>query len=820
MSFTTRSIRLLLPLRLAILSLMLISASNIGVASSGGISGRSIVGCGGCHGGASANTNVNLEGPRTVKAGATNTFTFIVGHGLHRNAGFNLSFRDNVGTVGTLIPGPNTQIFANELTQTGVTAFNGATARFAFQWTAPAAHGTYSFAGAGNAVNNDGNDDNADDWALTGNITMTVTGANFTKPAAGTTICAGSQITVEWSQTGLGNVRIEMSKDNFATTEVINTLAASGLSTLYTIPTTVAAGSYIIRMVDVATGEEITRSGAINVQAGPNITLQPAPTFVCAGKTLTLTVSATGNNVQYRWRRNGVDIPGGTNPVLTINQATQAEAGVYQCVVFACNTSASSDEIVVTVGDRPTITRQPLPRLICEGDSASFSIAASGADLRYQWLKNGAPLPDDTLNVLKFDKATLLDEATYSCRVEGACSPSVTSAEVKLDITALPLIRTQPVDRALREGDTLTLSVEAGGEELVYQWFRDGQAIPSGKSRLLRVVSVTRQDSGVYTCMVFNRCDSVTSKGAVVSVQPVAGPGRLKLASSSIALGGIVTCLTVDTTLTGLLINDGGSPITITSISADPVTKIEVVGLKAPFTMAVNERRNLQIRVSPKSPGPFEAKVTFFASSGQETFTVSGDGAPSLRFSKDTLFFPKGQAGTTICNESFEIPCGSTVITGVRISGDGALTWGFSPFPATPIDLRSGEKLSLCVQSTQAEGLGALVSISTDLGLVTFYVDRTEVTSVEEGDPAPVPGSVRVYPNPAASDVTVAGAPDERLKLSIYTLTGQLVQTIEGRGELRWDRRDISGAVVQGGLYMLAIDGSTSGRTLRKLVVY
>ncbi|MFN6112304.1 MAG: T9SS type A sorting domain-containing protein, partial [Bacteroidota bacterium] len=335
-----------------------------------------------------------------------------------------------------------------------------------------------------------------------------------------------------------------------------------------------------------------------------------------------------------------------------------------------------------------------------------------------------------------------------------------------------------------------------------------------------RAESHPRPHSGVYTRMVFYRCVSGTGPGAVVSVQPVAGPGRLKLASSSIALGGIVTCLTVDTTLTGLLINDGGSPITITSISADPVTKIEVVGLKAPFTMAVNERRNLQLRVSPKSPGPFEAKVTFFASSGQETFTVSGDGAPSLRFSKDTLFFPKGQAGTTICNESFEIPCGSTVITGVRISGDGALTWGFSPFPATPIDLRSGEKLSLCVQSTQAEGLGALVSISTDLGLVTFYVDRTEVTSVEEGDPAPVPGSVRVYPNPAASDVTVAGAPDERLKLSIYTLTGQLVQTIEGRGELRWDRRDISGAVVQGGLYMLAIDGSTSGRTLRKLVVY
>ncbi|MBU3699798.1 MAG: T9SS type A sorting domain-containing protein, partial [Candidatus Kapabacteria bacterium] len=745
---------------------------------------------------------------------------FVVGHPQHRNAGFNLTFRDNVGSVGTLTAGPNTKVQGNELTHTGPTAFNGAAARFAFQWTAPGAHGTYNFAGVGNAINNDGNDSDADDWALTGNIAITVTGANFTKPTAGTTICAGSQISIEWNQTGLGTVRIEMSKDNFASTQTINTLAASGLSTLYTIPTDTEAGSYIIRMVDATTSEEIARTAAITVQAGPNIVLQPLPTFVCEGKTLTLTVSASGTNAQYRWRKDGVDIAGGTNSVLTIRQVDSTHGGLYQCVVFACNSNASSEQVLVTIGRGPVIVTQPVPRQRCEGDSASFSVRATGSDLRYQWLKNGATLPGDTLSVLRFDRVNLLDEATYTCRVEGACSPTLTTNPVTLTVLELPTIKTQPVDRSLRERDTLTLSVEAGGEELVFQWLRDGKVLASTNNRVLRIAGVTRADSGLYTCVVSNRCDTVTSKQALVKVAPIAGPGRLTLTASSISLGTSVACLTVDTTLTGLLVNDGGAPITVTSISAEPVAKIEVVGLRAPFDMQPNERRNLQIRISPNAPGPYDAKVTFFASSGQQTVMISGDGAPALRFAKDTLIFPTGQAGTTLCNPSFAIPCAATKITGVRLAGAGALSWGFAPFPDTPIDLKNGDVYNLCVQSVLAEGDAALVSVSTDLGLVTFHVVRSDVTSVDEDD-RPVPaGSVRVFPNPAVSDVNIMGSSDETLNVSIYTVTGQLVQTLQGRGELRWDRRDISGAVVNGGLYVMSIDGSSSGRSLRKVLLY
>ncbi len=80
-----------------------------------------------------------------------------------------------------------------------------------------------------------------------------------------------------------------------------------------------------------------------NTAGCPVITGQPQLQFVCEGEPASFTVTATGTNLQYDWRRNNVSIGAPNLPTLTINAASAANAGSYTCVVSnTCSSVTSS----------------------------------------------------------------------------------------------------------------------------------------------------------------------------------------------------------------------------------------------------------------------------------------------------------------------------------------------------------------------------------------------------------------------------------------------------------------------------------------------
>lgn len=805
----------------SILTLAVLCAAVPLLANGGGKTGSFAAGCTPCHGGQSAATAVTLEGPRTVRAGQMANYTFVVGHPDPNNqdAGFNVSIRDGGGPAGVLGAGAGQQVIGGELTHTAPLAMGAGGARFNFTWTAPAAHGVYNFNGAGNAVNLDGNDTDADDWNVTGNINLTVTGATFTGPAAGTTICRGNPVTFTWTQTGLTTVRLEWSRDNFANTETIATAAdATTLTLTYNIPGTQEPGGYLVRMVDQATGQEIARSTTpVTVSGSPIITLQPTQNLlVCEGKPLNLSVSATGTAVQYRWRRDGVDIPGGTNAMLVINTVTIAEAGVYDCVIFGCGGNVTSQTSTVTIGAKPKITTQPVAKSICELGSATFSVEATGNDLTYQWLKNGEPVPAALTNTLSINNATLFDEGDYSVIVRGSCTPEVQSAVARLNITERPLVRIEPADKNLKAGDSLVLTFDASGEELTYQWLRNGLLISGATQRIYRKSPVVRADSGQYSCRVMNTCDTVITRNAIVKVTASAGPGQLELTSTGLSLDNVPSCTTIDTTITGLLVNEGGSSITITSISAEPVANISVEGLTAPVVLAPNEQRDVRLKISPKTSGPLSGTVTFFASSGNRTFTVGGDAVTGLAFENDTVVFAQGVVGDKKCNSSLPLPCAATEVRRIRVTGPGASTWTATNPQTVPFQLVSGQQRELCYETATETGDDALVTVETDAGDVSFVLTRRVISSVDEEE-APVAG-IRISPNPMSEELRIVSPLLSRMSVRIVTVTGNTVALLSGSNEIIWNRRDANGSTVSPGLYVLFIEQLGSSR-IEKVIV-
>jgi Putative metal-binding motif len=153
-----------------IVSLMLLSATDA-LAYSTGKTGSS-TGCGTCHGTAASSsvTSAFSVASTTVVPGDALSITFTVASSdsTHLGAGLNVA-----ATGGTLAAGTDTKLSSGQITHDGVTALAGGSAAFTMSWTAPSTEGTYTVAGAGNAVNSNGAS-TGDGWAVATSLTLVV----------------------------------------------------------------------------------------------------------------------------------------------------------------------------------------------------------------------------------------------------------------------------------------------------------------------------------------------------------------------------------------------------------------------------------------------------------------------------------------------------------------------------------------------------------------------------------------------------------------------------------------------------------------------
>lgn len=93
------------------------------------------------------------------------------------------------------------------------------------------------------------------------------------------------------------------------------------------------AGKYSCKVSDSAS--DITSDEAtLSVGVGPMITAQPQDKIVEKGKAATFTISATGNQLSYKWQKNGQDIDSANLPTYSINNVQYSDSGLYRCIVL------------------------------------------------------------------------------------------------------------------------------------------------------------------------------------------------------------------------------------------------------------------------------------------------------------------------------------------------------------------------------------------------------------------------------------------------------------------------------------------------------
>ncbi|MCP9751583.1 T9SS type A sorting domain-containing protein, partial [Ferruginibacter sp. HRS2-29] len=206
-----------------------------------------------------------------------------------------------------------------------------------------------------------------------------------------------------------------------------------------------------------------------------------------AGAAASFTVTSTGTPTGYQWQVSTIaapafaDIAGATSATYTIPATTAAQNGnQYRVIVFSCTpTGITSSAATLTVNTPVSIGTQPAASTVCSGATATFSVAATGTALTYQWQYAATcagtftNLAGQTAATLSLTNVTTANAGAYRVIVGGACGP-VTSSCVLLTVNVPVTISTQPVDFSICLPVTGTVNgtftVAAAGTGLTYQW--------------------------------------------------------------------------------------------------------------------------------------------------------------------------------------------------------------------------------------------------------------------------------------------------------------------------------------------------------------
>lgn len=176
-------------------------------------------------------------------------------------------------------------------------------------------------------------------------------------------------------------------------------------------------------------GTVTSATAALTALVPPVITSQPSSQDVSVGSTAFFTVTATGPNLTYQWRRNGSNLSGQTGPMLMVANVQKANEGVYDVLVKNSFGAALSDPVWLTLPQPLSITEQPQDVTAAPGDTASFSVTASGPGLlTYQWNKDGKPIKDAK-------SSTLTVPVNDAVTAAGAYTVTVSSGSLKVTST-------------------------------------------------------------------------------------------------------------------------------------------------------------------------------------------------------------------------------------------------------------------------------------------------------------------------------------------------------------------------------------------------
>jgi len=543
-------------------------------------------------------------------------------------------------------------------------------------------------------------------------VTAAAVAPSITSQPANQTTFAGQTATFSVIASGTAPLSYQWQKNGAA--------IGGAISSSYTTPAEVTSdnGAQFTVVVSNTAGTIISNAATLTVNpdpVAPSITAQPASQTINAGQTATFSVTATGTApLSYQWQKNSATIAGATSSSYTTPAETASDNGAQFSVVVSNSAgTVTSNAAILTVNAPPAITAQPVNQTVAVGQTATFSVTATGtAPLSYQWRKNSANISGATASTYTTPATASTDNGAQFSVVISNAAGSVTSNTATLTVNVPPSITTQPSSVTITAGQTATFSVTAAGTApLTYQWSQNGTAISGATSASYTTPTETTSASGAqFTVVVSNSVGNVTSSAATLTVNaaPVAP-----------------------------------------SITAQPSSVTITAGQTATFSVTATGTAPLNYQwsqngtaISGATSASYTTPTETTSASGTQFTVVVSNSTGNVTSNAATLTVNAAPVAPSITTQpsSVTITAGQTATFSVAATGTAPLTYQWSQ-NGTAISGATSASYTTPTETTSASGTQFTVVVSNSVGNVTSSAATLTVNA------APVAPSITAQPS-------------------------------------------------------------------------
>jgi hypothetical protein len=391
-------------------------------------------------------------------------------------------------------------------------------------------------------------------------VTLTVNLVPVITPAPGNqTVAAGLPATFASGATGSPAPSLQwqiMPVGNLTWANITDTGNYSGFTSAnltVSHPTLAMSGDQFQLVATNSAGTVTSAAVTLTVTTdAPTITLQPQNTAALVGKSASFTVVATApGNLTYHWQFNGQSVFGSTNATDSISKVAKGNFGNYDVVVSSTlngvTTSLTSNIATLALGVAPKITTSPASRTIDAGQSANFTVAATGTlapVFQWQYSTNAGKAwtnlaanatfvlsgpANANLTVNNVDSALAGDQFRAVARnsIGTATSktailtvifpPSLTSLGVSGLISGNGNITTGGGGNVTAD-KKVVFTVVGTGTALKYQWQFNGVNIKGATKSTYTIAKAAVANAGSYTVVLSNTLQTLPSSNAFTLV--------------------------------------------------------------------------------------------------------------------------------------------------------------------------------------------------------------------------------------------------------------------------------------------------------------